>query len=77
LPDQSTEQPADAHAVLAPALQGFSPTPEFPGDRRGETASGRAGIDELGQYGDFGSELLVNPPRLLTGVGNFRGAMTI
>ena len=27
---QSTNQPADAHAVLAPALEGFSPTPEFP-----------------------------------------------
>jgi hypothetical protein len=27
---QSTRRPADAHAVLAPALEGFSPTPEFP-----------------------------------------------
>ena len=27
---QSTNRPADAHAVLAPALEGFSPTPEFP-----------------------------------------------
>ena len=27
---QSTSRAADAHAVLAPALQGFSPTPEFP-----------------------------------------------
>ena len=27
---QSTARPADAHAVLAPALEGFSPTPEFP-----------------------------------------------
>jgi predicted ATPase len=27
---QSTASPADAHAVLAPALQGFSPTPEMP-----------------------------------------------
>ena len=27
---QSTGRPADAHAVLAPALEGFSPTPEFP-----------------------------------------------
>jgi predicted ATPase len=26
----STGHPIDAHAVLAPALQGFSPTPEFP-----------------------------------------------
>ena len=30
---QSTGRAADAHAVLAPALEGFSPTPEFPGDR--------------------------------------------
>ena len=28
---QSTNRAADAHAVLAPALEGFSPTPEFPG----------------------------------------------
>jgi predicted ATPase len=27
---QSTGSPADAHAVLAPALKGFSPTPEMP-----------------------------------------------
>ena len=27
---QSTGRPADAHAVLAPALEGFAPTPEMP-----------------------------------------------
>jgi tetratricopeptide (TPR) repeat protein len=27
---QSTARPAEAHVVLAPALQGFSPTPEMP-----------------------------------------------
>jgi tetratricopeptide (TPR) repeat protein len=27
---QSTARPVDAHAVLAPALEGFSPTPEMP-----------------------------------------------
>jgi predicted ATPase len=27
---QSTARPLDAHAVLAPALEGFSPTPEMP-----------------------------------------------
>ena len=27
---QSTGRPADAHAVLAPALEGFGPTPEMP-----------------------------------------------
>jgi predicted ATPase len=27
---RSTKRAADAHAVLAPALEGFSPTPEFP-----------------------------------------------
>jgi predicted ATPase len=27
---QSTNRAAEAHAVLAPALEGFSPTPEFP-----------------------------------------------
>jgi NAD(P)-dependent dehydrogenase (short-subunit alcohol dehydrogenase family) len=29
-PYQSTDRAADAHAVLASALMGFSPTPEFP-----------------------------------------------
>jgi predicted ATPase len=27
---QTTGRPADAHAILAPALEGFSPTPEMP-----------------------------------------------
>ena len=27
---QSTDRPADAHSILAPALEGFSPTPEMP-----------------------------------------------
>jgi hypothetical protein len=27
---QSTGRPADAHAVLAPGLEGFAPTPEMP-----------------------------------------------
>jgi predicted ATPase len=27
---QSTARPVEAHAVLAPALEGFSPTPEMP-----------------------------------------------
>jgi predicted ATPase len=27
---QSTGRPAEAHVVLAPALEGFAPTPEFP-----------------------------------------------
>ena len=27
---QSTDRPADAYAVLAPALEGFSPTPKMP-----------------------------------------------
>ena len=27
---QSTDRPAEAHAVLAPALEGFSPTDEMP-----------------------------------------------
>jgi hypothetical protein len=27
---QSTGHPADAHAVLAPSLEGFTPTPEMP-----------------------------------------------
>ncbi len=27
---QSTDRPTDAHDVLGPAMQGFTPTPEFP-----------------------------------------------
>ena len=27
---RSTDRPAEAHAVLAPAVEGFSPTPEMP-----------------------------------------------
>jgi predicted ATPase len=27
---QSTSRPVEAHAILAPALEGFSPTPEMP-----------------------------------------------
>jgi hypothetical protein len=27
---RSTGRSADAHAILAPALEGFTPTPEFP-----------------------------------------------
>ena len=39
---QSTGRPADAHAVLAPALEGFSPTPEMP-----EIAEAQALIERL------------------------------
>jgi predicted ATPase len=36
---QSTGRPADAHAALAPALAGFSPTPEFPEIKEAQKAS--------------------------------------
>ena len=39
---QSTSCPADAHAVLAPALEGFAPTPEMP-----EIAEAQALLAEL------------------------------
>ena len=41
---QSTGRPADAHAVLAPALEGFSPTPEMP-----EIAEAQALLAALGE----------------------------
>ena len=41
---QSTARPADAHAVLAPALEGFSPTPEMP-----EIAEAQALLAEVAQ----------------------------
>jgi hypothetical protein len=37
----SMDRPADAHALLASALKGFSPTPEFP---KIANASHRAGV---------------------------------
>jgi predicted ATPase len=39
---QSTARPVDAHAILAPALEGFSPTPEMP-----EIAEAQALLSEL------------------------------
>ncbi len=39
---QTTARPADAHAVLAPALEGFSPTPEMP-----EIAEAQALLERL------------------------------
>ena len=42
---QSTGRPVEAHAVLAPALEGFSPTPRNAGDRRGAGAARGAGGD--------------------------------
>jgi hypothetical protein len=39
---QSTGRAAEAHAILTPALEGFSPTPEFP-----EMAEARALLDAL------------------------------
>jgi adenylate cyclase len=39
---QSTARPAEAHAVLAPALEGFPPTPEMP-----ELAEAQALLDRL------------------------------
>jgi predicted ATPase len=44
---QSTDRPADAHAVLAPALEGFSPTPEMP-----EIAEAQALLAALAETGD-------------------------
>jgi predicted ATPase len=44
---QSTARPADAHSVLAPALEGFSPTPEMP-----EIAEAQALLELLAHRGD-------------------------
>ena len=63
---QSTGRPAEAHAVLAPALEGFSPTPEMPEiaeaqallaalaeshDVKGEAAQRRRRLDLQTSYG--------------------------
>ena len=39
---QSTNRASDAHAILARALEGFAPTPEFP-----DVAEGQALLDTL------------------------------
>ena len=54
---QSTGRPVEAHAVLAPALEGFSPTPEMP-----EIAEAQALLAALGRPIDAlqGSALVVN-----------------
>jgi predicted ATPase len=45
---QSTGRAADAHAVLAPALEGFSPTPEFPEIEQAQTLlAALAATDEV------------------------------
>ncbi|HEY1888749.1 MAG TPA: AAA family ATPase, partial [Roseiarcus sp.] len=44
---QSTARAADAHAVLAPALDGFSPTPEMP-----EIAEAQALLAQLAETGE-------------------------
>ena len=44
----STGRPADAHAVLAPALEGFSPTPEMP-----EIEEAQALLAALSQTDEF------------------------
>jgi predicted ATPase len=46
---QSTDRIADAHAILAPALEGFSPTPEMP-----EIAEAQALLERLAR-GDDGT----------------------
>ena len=45
---QSTARPADAHAVLGPALEGFSPTPEMPEIAEAQALlAALAGTDEV------------------------------
>jgi adenylate cyclase len=44
---QSKDRPAEAHAVLAPALEGFSPTTEMP-----EIAEAQALLERLAQSGE-------------------------
>ena len=44
---QSTGRPAEAHGVLAPALEGYSPTPETP-----EIAEAQALLERLAHGGD-------------------------
>jgi predicted ATPase len=47
---QSTARPAEAHAILAPAFEGFSPTPEMP-----QIGEARALLEQLGGGDRLGS----------------------
>jgi predicted ATPase len=49
---QSTARPVDAHAVLAPALEGFSPTPEMP-----EIAEAQALLAALAERDEVKAEI--------------------
>jgi predicted ATPase len=55
---QSTARPADDRAVLAPALEGFSPTPEMP-----EIAEAQALLEHLANGGD--GAVPANDPSIL------------
>jgi predicted ATPase len=50
---QSTDRPVDAHTVLAPALEGFSPTPEMP-----ETAEAQALLAALAERDETKAEIM-------------------
>jgi predicted ATPase len=52
---QSTGRPSDAHAVLAPALEGFSPTPEMP-----EIAEARALLAALAETDPSGTDSAID-----------------
>ena len=56
---QSTGRPADAHAVLAPALEGFSPTPEMP-----EIAEAQALLAALAETDEVRAEAAKRERRL-------------
>jgi class 3 adenylate cyclase/predicted ATPase len=49
---QSTGRPVDAHAVLAPALEGFSPTPEMPEIDEAHALIERFGVGPVRAEGD-------------------------
>jgi predicted ATPase len=56
---QSTNHAADAHAMLVPALEGFSPTPEFP-----EIAEAQALLAALAETGEVKKEAAQRQRRL-------------
>ena len=56
---QSTGQPVEAHAVLAPALEGFSPTPEMP-----EIAEAQALLAAMEESGGFRAKAAQRQRRL-------------
>ena len=67
----STSRSADAHALLAPALEGFSPTPEFPEIEEAQALL--AALAETDEVKNATASRQRTTPRPLPGIVGARG----